>query len=110
MVSSASLVLLFSFAAAEDTDSSSSGEVVIHEFCRRNYIKVDRLSILCDTPGAYYYGSSAYRNSQVCMSGDKANLDISCTFWWCLAETGTTVTVSLTVFIFYFLQFEYLME
>jgi len=58
--------------------SNNLGVVETQDFCRRNYIQVEKMSILCDTPGAYYYGSNAYRNSQVCMSGDKAHLKIKC--------------------------------
>lgn len=50
------------------------------DFCRRNFITVSQLSVLCDTPGAYYSGSTAYRNSVVCVSGDKAKLSVTCTF------------------------------
>lgn len=64
--------------AVSSSTSTEKGQVIIQDFCTRNYIQVDYLSILCDTPGAYYYGSNAYRNSKVCMSGDKAHLDIVC--------------------------------
>jgi hypothetical protein len=56
----------------------TKGIVLTEDFCNRNYMQISRLSILCNTPGAYYHGSNAYRNSEVCMSGDKANLDVSC--------------------------------
>lgn len=53
------------------------------DFCQRSFIKVSLLSVLCDTPGAYYSGSTAYRNSVVCEAGDKANLHVACTFVDC---------------------------
>lgn len=57
-----------------DKSDPNWGKHVVQPFCRRDYIKVSGLWLTCDTPGAYYYGSSAYRKSQTCMSGDKANL------------------------------------
>jgi hypothetical protein len=42
-------------------------------------ISVSLLSVVCDTPGAYYSGSNAYRNSHVCVGGDLAKIDIWCT-------------------------------
>lgn len=68
----------YTAAPTEAPVSSNLGVVQTQDFCLRNYIKVEKLSILCDTPGAYYYGSNAYRNSRVCMSGDKAHLKIKC--------------------------------
>jgi hypothetical protein len=47
-------------------------------FCSNNTIQVTRIQILCNTPGAYYYGSNAYRNSKVCTRGDKLNLQVHC--------------------------------
>lgn len=91
------LIELLHFACGEDQTSSSSsqqyaaenamwrqkankdrGLVLTEDFCNRNYIQISRMTILCDTPGAYYYGSNAYRNSEVCMSGDKAKLNVTC--------------------------------
>jgi hypothetical protein len=59
-------------------DENKRGSHDVEPFCRRSYIQVTRLWLTCDTPGAYYYGSNAYRNSEVCMSGDKANLEVEC--------------------------------
>ena len=72
-------------SSAEDSsqrspENNSKGAVLTQYYCRRNYIQVDFMSVLCDTPGAYYYGSNAYRNSVVCMSGDKAHVEIKCEF------------------------------
>ena len=69
------------YYASAPTDapvSVNKGVVQTQDFCTHNYVQVEKLSILCDTPGAYYYGSNAYRNSLVCMSGDKAHLIIHC--------------------------------
>jgi hypothetical protein len=64
------------------TSSSSSdknkGLLDVQSFCKANTIKVKSFRLLCDSPGAYYYGSNTYRNSQVCMSNDTANLRIHC--------------------------------
>lgn len=71
----------------DDTAASSAtaapvryNPVVSTDYCRLrpSQITVSLLSILCDTPGAYYSGSTAYRNSPVCVAGDKAQLDIVC--------------------------------
>jgi hypothetical protein len=72
---------MFSYSQADDTSSSSSSPlnlVPTQNYCKQHLITVSSLSILCDTPGAYYSGSNAYRNSPVCVSNDKAKLDIIC--------------------------------
>jgi hypothetical protein len=69
----------------------------VQDFCRRSYIQVISLQLLCDTPGAYYYGSSAYRNSEVCVSGDKAHLAFQCKWidfaanWLCMWNSAGEV-------------------
>lgn len=45
--------------------------------CSDSSIDVTGVSILCDTPGVWYYGSSGYRNSQSCQKGDKAYLTVT---------------------------------
>ena len=44
------------------------------EVCADAVIEVSDISILCDSPGTYYYGSNKYRNSASCKAGDKAKL------------------------------------
>lgn len=44
--------------------------------CDSSIVVVEDISILCDSPGAYYYGSSKYRNSALCQAGDKAKLNV----------------------------------
>lgn len=44
--------------------------------CGDSAIVVSDISILCDSPGAYYYGSNKYRNSVDCQGGDKAKVII----------------------------------
>jgi hypothetical protein len=73
---------MVSYSRADDTSSSLSplNVVTTQNYCKHHLITVSSLSILCDTPGAYYSGSNAYRNSPVCVSNDKAKLDIICKF------------------------------
>lgn len=59
-----------------ETQCTADGYQDVQDFCDRNYIKVVSACLACDTPGAYYYGGNAYRNSPICMSQDKANLEI----------------------------------
>ena len=47
-------------------------------FCYQKFIEVNGVYITCDSPGAYYYGGSAYRKSEVCKTGDKAKLSFEC--------------------------------
>lgn len=44
--------------------------------CADSALVVEELLITCDSPGSYYYGSSKYRNSASCQSGDKAKLQV----------------------------------
>jgi hypothetical protein len=46
------------------------------EVCADSVIEVKDVSIVCDSPGTYYYGSSKYRNSVSCAPGDKAKVQI----------------------------------
>ena len=45
--------------------------------CSDSSIDVTGVSVLCDTPGVWYYGSNGYRNSQTCQKGDKAYLQLT---------------------------------
>jgi hypothetical protein len=45
--------------------------------CSETSIDVTGVSILCDTPGVWYYGSNGYRNSKTCHKGDKATLQVT---------------------------------
>lgn len=42
--------------------------------CDDSQVVIEDLSIMCDSPGAYYYGSGKYRNSASCQAGDKAKV------------------------------------
>jgi hypothetical protein len=45
--------------------------------CDETSIVVSDLSIVCDSPGTYYYGSGKYRNSATCQAGDKAKMQVN---------------------------------
>jgi len=44
--------------------------------CDNSYVVVEEITLLCDSPGTYYYGSNKYRNSASCQGGDKAKLEV----------------------------------
>lgn len=46
------------------------------EACADATIDVEDVSLLCDSPGAYYYGNGKYRDSHTCMLGDKGHVSI----------------------------------
>lgn len=76
----------------QDSSSSSSQQQQIQDekygqdhgllasarYCRKREVEVTRVTLTCDSPGAYYYGSKTYRNSEVCVDGDKVNLKVHC--------------------------------
>jgi hypothetical protein len=45
--------------------------------CSDSAIVVSDIVLVCDSPGAYYYGSNKYRNSATCQAGDKARLTVT---------------------------------
>jgi len=78
------LLLLVATGGAEDESGSDSSNVDADgnyyntfSVCDDSVIVVQDLSILCDSPGTYYYGSNKYRNSATCKSGDKAKVDMT---------------------------------
>lgn len=44
--------------------------------CKNSKIEIEEISILCSTPGEYYYGYNYYLNSETCNAGDKAKYEI----------------------------------
>jgi hypothetical protein len=71
----------YNYVAAEDFYSyadEDGSEEYYNQFtvCANSVILVEELSIVCDSPGAYYYGSNKYRNSAKCQAGDKAKLQM----------------------------------
>lgn len=74
------LLLLVSLLASSGiiADDQVKGSRDVQSFCKKSIVTVSSLILTCDSPGAYYYGSSTYRNSEVCMSNDKANIKLHC--------------------------------
>jgi hypothetical protein len=66
------LLLLLFVLPLRAEDGSSSGETM--QVCSDTDILVTGISLVCDSPGTFYYGSGKYRNSQYCKGGDKAKL------------------------------------
>jgi hypothetical protein len=67
------VLLCFALSALAD-DATEEGYYNQFSVCDDSVILVQEISIMCDSPGAYYYGSGKYRNSASCQAGDKANL------------------------------------
>ena len=44
--------------------------------CSDTAIQVTDVSIYCDSPGTFYYGSGKYRNSENCTAGDKGQYQV----------------------------------
>lgn len=61
-------------------------------------VTITSVYLTCDSPGAYYYGTSSYRKSFVCNEYDKANLGIDCKFLLPTRKTWTAKAWSLLCF------------
>lgn len=59
-----------------DDDAAGDYYQKYFEACADAVIDVEDVSLLCDSPGAYYYGNGKYRNSETCMLGDKGHVSI----------------------------------
>ncbi|EEC47001.1 predicted protein [Phaeodactylum tricornutum CCAP 1055/1] len=72
------LTVLLLSVQGDATDSSYGSETYNNTFavCSDSVIIVEQMSIVCDSPGAYYYGSKNYRNSATCRANDKARLQL----------------------------------
>jgi hypothetical protein len=68
-----------SASSSEFDNSNVKGQLNFRSPCYRNWVRVTKLVLTCDSPGAYYYGSTTYRNSETCATGDKARIGLSCT-------------------------------
>ena len=66
------------------------------EVCADALIQVEDVSLLCDSPGAYYYGNGKYRNSETCALGDKAHVKIYFYIGQDLQGTEPYVTLLVT--------------
>lgn len=69
--------LLFRFISVL-ADQSNADDAYYNQFsvCADSIVVVEEMSMYCDSPGSYYYGSNKYRNSASCQAGDKAKLQI----------------------------------
>jgi hypothetical protein len=69
--------LLAEDAATDDaTDDGSRSSGSSMQVCSDSDVEVTSISLLCDSPGTFYYGSGKYRGMQYCKAGDKAKLSI----------------------------------
>lgn len=63
----------------EDIQGNNNGADYYQKYfeaCADAAIDVEDVSLLCDSPGAYYYGNGKYRNNHNCMKGDKGHVSI----------------------------------
>lgn len=62
----------------EDYTQDNEDSNYFHRFsvCQDSTVVVQDLSVYCDSPGAYYYGSGKYRNSATCQAEDKAKVNM----------------------------------
>jgi hypothetical protein len=47
------------------------------DVCENSVVEVTSVTVTCNSPYSFYYGSGAHRNSQVCSYGDKATMDVT---------------------------------
>lgn len=86
------LLVGYSLLRSTNADDSYFNQFYV---CEDSSVLVQDISILCDSPGAYYYGSGKYRNSALCQAGDKAKLLVA-------FEIGQTLPYDdayLTIFV-----------
>jgi hypothetical protein len=76
---------------ADDSYGSSSNSEYYNQFsvCADSKVEVIDMSLYCDSPGSYYYGSNKYRNSASCQAGDKAKVQVTFAIQ---EEIDTTIT------------------
>jgi hypothetical protein len=70
------LSLLLFAVGSEGEDAEGERYVKYFEACADAAISVEDVSLLCDSPGAYYYGNGKYRDSETCMLGDKGKAKV----------------------------------
>ena len=75
VVRTAALLVFATFCRADD-ESDGDYYQKYFESCEDTDIEIQDVSLLCDSPGAYYYGNGKYRDSNSCMLGDKGKVSI----------------------------------
>mmetsp|Transcript_30860 Transcript_30860/g.46835 ORF Transcript_30860/g.46835 Transcript_30860/m.46835 type:complete len:300 (+) Transcript_30860:177-1076(+) len=63
--------------AIDNGNDDANNDVNSIEVCSDSAIEVTGISLLCDSPGTYYYGSGKYRNNIYCKLGDKAKMTMT---------------------------------
>lgn len=79
LLRTATFLLLATLCRGDDnSNNNGNGEYYekYFESCEDTDIEVEDVSLLCDSPGAYYYGNGKYRDSNTCMLGDKSRVSI----------------------------------
>ena len=65
----------YGYAQSQNQQYYSENEIQKQvQVCSNSAIQVQDISITCDSPGTYYYGSNKYRDSLTCQPGDKARV------------------------------------
>jgi len=92
------LVLAAADQAVDDTYGDDGG-TYYNQFsvCEDSIVVVEEMSIVCDSPGAYYYGSNKYRNSATCQAGDKAKYELLLYVSQDLSSSGVDPYVDMSV-------------
>lgn len=80
--------------AALTVNAEDSAYVNKFTVCDDTSILVSDVSLLCDSPGTYYYGSGKYRNSATCQGGDKAKMQVA---FQILEDVQTDAYITLSV-------------
>lgn len=72
----ATLICLSVLVSLANTALADDAYINKFSVCDSTSVVVSNITIACDSPGAYYYGSSKYRNSATCEAGDKAKMKV----------------------------------
>lgn len=86
------------FTCLRPTNADDGGYFNQFYVCEDSSVLVQDISILCDSPGAYYYGSGKYRNSALCQAGDKAKLLVAFEIGQTLAYDDAYLTIYVQAF------------
>lgn len=83
-------------ASGEEAVDANGNYVNKFTVCDDSSIIVEDMSLLCDSPGTYYYGSGKYRNSASCEAGDKAKVDVG---FQIVQELDESISPYLTLYV-----------